>query len=237
MSEVITRNSSVDWGAIFAGAAIATAIGLIMSTFGLGIGLALNSPYEGEGASPALFALGAGLWILSTQLIAFWIGGYVCARLRARQREVEVNEHETDVRDGLHGVVVWGVGVLAAGLIGALVLGGATTAAETADRGGIVDSIATAADAEIDQAASRERLENPEAADETFVERRAEITRKTAVISTFVTAASLLVGVVAAFFAAGLGGEHRDRSITLKFFALRRPIRQPVVTPVQTPLP
>ena len=76
---------------------------------------------------------GAGLWILSTQLIAFWIGGYVCARLRARQREVEVNEHETDVRDGLHGVIVWGVGVLAAGLIGALVLGGATTAAETAE--------------------------------------------------------------------------------------------------------
>lgn len=233
MSEIISRDTRVDWPAILAGAVVATAIGVILSTFGIGLGLAVNSPYEGEGASPALFAFGAAVWLLATQVVAFWIGGYICARLRARQPDL--SEHEVDVRDGLHGIIVWGAGVLAAGLITALIIGGATTAAETADRGGLVESVATAADAEIDQAASRERVENPEAADETFTERRAEVARKLTVLSAFATAASLLVGAVAAFFAAGVGGQHRDRSTNVKFFILRRPMRN-AVNPTTTPV-
>ena len=229
MPEIISRDTRVDWAAILAGAVVATAIGLILTTFGLGLGLAVNSPYEGEGAGPSLFAIGAGVWLLLTQVLAFWCGGYICARLRPRQPEL--SEHEVDVRDGLHGIIVWGVGVLAAGLISTVVIGGATTAAETAGRGSLVESVATAADAELDQAASRERIDNPEAADETFTERRAEVARKLTVISTFVTAASLLVGAVAAFFAAGSGGDHRDKSANVRFFNLRRPIRGAVVTP------
>jgi hypothetical protein len=196
MPEIISRDTRVDWAAILAGAVVATAIGLILTTFGLGLGLAVNSPYEGEGAGPSLFAIGAGLWLLLTQVLAFWCGGYICARLRARQPEL--SEHEVDVRDGLHGLIVWGVGVLA-------------------------------------QAASRERIDNPDAADETFTERRAEVARKLAVISTFVTAASLLVGAVAAFFAAGTGGDHRDKAATVRFFNLRRPMRG-AVTPPRSPV-
>jgi len=229
MAEMITRDTRVDWAAILAGAVVATAIGVILATFGLGLGLAVNSPYEGEGSSPALFAIGAGIWLLLTQVVAFWCGGYICARLRPRQPEL--SEHEVDVRDGLHGIIVWGVGVLAAGLISTLIIGGATTAAETADRGGLVASVATAADAELDQAATRERADNPEAADESFTERRAEVARKLTVLSAFVTAASLLVGGVAAFFAAGIGGDHRDRGANVKFFVLRRPMRGAVATP------
>ncbi|MDP3491756.1 MAG: hypothetical protein Q8R82_01485 [Hyphomonadaceae bacterium] len=229
MPDIINRDTRVDWPAILAGAVVATAVGVILSTFGLGLGLAVNSPYEGEGLSPGMFAFGAGLWLLLTQVAAFWIGGYICARLRARQPEL--SEHEVDVRDGLHGIIMWGAGVLAAGLISALIIGGATTAAQTADRGGLVGSVATAAGAEIDQAASRERVDNPEAADETFTERRAEVARKVTVLSAFITAASLLVGAAAAFFAAGVGGQHRDRRTNVKFFALRRPIRSAVVPP------
>jgi len=229
MSEIITRDTRVDWAAILAGAVVATAMGVILTTFGLGLGLAVNSPYEGEGSSPALFAIGAGLWLLLTQVLAFWAGGYICARLRPRQPEL--SEHEVDVRDGLHGIIVWAVGILAAALISAVVLGGATTATETAGRGSLVESVATAADAELDQAASQERIDNPEAADETFTERRAEVARKLTVLSTFVTAASLLVGAVAAFFAAGSGGDHRDKAANVRFFVLRRPTRGAVVTP------
>jgi cytochrome bd-type quinol oxidase subunit 2 len=72
MSEIITRETRVDWAAIIAGAVVATAIGVILTTFGLGLGLAVNSTYEGEGSSPALFAIGAGLWLLLTQVAAFW---------------------------------------------------------------------------------------------------------------------------------------------------------------------
>lgn len=229
MTDIINRDVRVDWAAIIGGAVVATAIGLILATFGLGLGLAVNSPYEGEGISPGFFAFGAALWLLLTQVVAFWIGGYICARLRARQPEL--SEHEVDVRDGLHGIIVWGLGVLAAGLISSTIIGGATAAAESADRGGIIQSVSAAADAEADQAASRERADNPEARDETFAERQAEVTRKAAVLSAFATAASLLVGAVAAFFAAGVGGQHRDRSTHTKFFVLRRPIRGAVVSP------
>ncbi len=232
MPEIINRDTRVDWAAIFAGAVVATAIGVILSTFGLGLGLAVNSPYEGEGVSPGMFAFGAGLWLLATQVVAFWIGGYICARLRARQPEL--SEHEVDVRDGLHGIIVWGAGVLAAGLISALIIGGATTAAQTAESGGLVESVATAADAEIDQAATRELADNPEAAGETFTERRAEVARKLTILSAFMSATALLVGAAVAFFAAGVGGQHRDRSTTVKFFHLRRPLRG-AVTPPNTP--
>jgi hypothetical protein len=229
MGEVMGRDTQVDWAAIFAGAVVATAIGIILATFGLGLGLSVNSPYEGEGSMPALFVIGAGVWLLATQVLAFWVGGYICARLRARQPEL--SEHEVDVRDGLHGLIVWAVGVLAAALIASTVLGGATTAAESAAPGGVAGSLAAAADAEVDQAAARERIDNPQAADETFAERRAEVARKAGVISTFMTAAALLIGAVAAFFAAGAGGNHRDRSANVKFFTLRRPGR--ASTPVK----
>ena len=223
----------VDWGAVFAGAVVATAIGLILSAFGLGLGLVVNSPYEGEGVSPGAFAVGAGLWTLAIQLLAFSIGGYVCARLRAPQ--TGMSEHESDVRDSLHGVVVWGTGVIAAGVISFFLLSGVTAASENAEPGGVIASVTQAADAEVDQAASAEGAVNPEARDETMAERRAEIARKAGLISAFVTAASLLLGAVAAFFAAGVGGRHRDQNVQVKFFAIRRarvvPTGDPVVRP------
>jgi len=226
-------NWRIDWGAVFAGAVVATAIGLILSAFGLGLGLAVNSPYEGEGISPGAFAVGAGLWTLAIQLLAFSIGGYVCARMRAPQ--TGMSEHESDVRDSLHGVVVWGTGVVAAGVLSFFLLSGVTAASENAAPGGVIASATQAVDAEVDQAAAAEGVANPEARDETMAERRAEVARKAGLISAFVTASSLLLGAVAAFFAAGLGGRHRDQNVQVKFFAIRRtrvvPTGDPVVRP------
>ena len=230
MSDIIGRRSQVDWAAILAGAVLATAIGVILTGFGLGIGLAANSPYEGEGVSPGMFVFGAGLYTLAVQVLAFWVGGYVCARLRTPQ--ADVSEHEIDVRDSLHGVVVWATGVVAATVITFFVLSGVTSASENA-RGGVVSSITQSVSAEVDQAAATERATNPEARDETLAERRAEIARKAGVISSFITAASLLAGLVAAFFAALSGGHHRDKSVRLKFFTTRRVVT--VATP--TPMP
>ena len=216
--------SNVDWAAIIAGAVLATAIGIILSTFGVGLGLSVNSPYEGEGVSPALFAFGAGLWLIAIQVISFWIGGYVAARLRPHR---ENTEHETDVRDGLHGLLVWGVGVIAAAIISFVTIGGGAAAASNSNSS-LVASIAQATGAEVDQAAAREPRDNPTARDETTTEQRTELARKLTVLSAFVTAASLLVGAVAAFFAAGAGGHHRDRNLHVKFFTLRRARVQPI---------
>lgn len=233
MPNMINKDTGVDWPAIFAGAVVATAVGVILSTFGLGLGLAVNSPYEGEGVSPGMFAFGAGLWLLLTQVLAFWFGGYICARLRTRQPDA--SEHEVDVRDGLHGIIMWAAAVLAAGVISAFVIGGASTAAQSGERGELMESVARAADAEIDQAASQERADNSAAADETLTERRAEVARKVTVLSAFVSATALLVGAAVAFFAAGVGGDHRDRSTNLKFFVLRRPSPRGAVHPPGKP--
>ena len=100
MPEIVAVNSRVDWAAVFAGAVLTTAVALSLLAFGAGLGLSVTSPYEGEGLAPAFYAFAAGLWLLWIQLVAFTIGGYVTARLRARQPDA--TEHEVDVRDGLH---------------------------------------------------------------------------------------------------------------------------------------
>lgn len=221
MAEIVSPGPRIDWGAVFAGAVLTTAVALILITFGAGLGLGVTSPYEGEGVSPALYVIAAGLWLLWVQLVSFSIGGYVTARLRNRQ--LETGEHEIDIRDGMHGLLTWGVGVLAAALIAFIGLGGATAAVENADGPrSVVASVADAAAEEVDAAASREAVENPQARDESAEERRAEIARKLTVISAFITAASLLAGAVAAFYAAGFGGKHRDQNTQLKFFTIRR---------------
>jgi hypothetical protein len=230
MSDIAGRRSQVDWAAILAGAVLATAIGVILTGFGLGIGLAANSPYEGEGVSPGLFVFGAGLWTLAVQVLAFWVGGYVCARLRTRQ--TEVSDHEVDVRDSLHGVLVWATGIIAATIITFFVFSGLSSATDSARGGGVVASITQSVDSEVDQAAVAERAKNPEATDEALAERRAEVVRKAGVISSFITAASLLAGAVAAFFAALSGGHHRDKSVQVRFFTVRRAFS---VSPTSTP--
>jgi len=214
--------SRVDWAAVLAGAVLATATGLILMTFGAGLGLSVTSPYEGEGLAPPFYVLGAGLWVLWVQLVSFSIGGYVAARLRARHGDA-ASEHEVDVRDGLHGLLAWGTGVIAAAVIAFAGIGGATAAVENADApGGIVSRVARAASEEINQAAAGEAATNPKAADENADERQAEIARKLGVIAAFITAASLLAGAAAAFFAAGFGGKHRDQNTQLQFFVIRR---------------
>lgn len=225
MREATENNSRVDWAAILAGAVLATAVGLILLTFGAALGLSVTSPYEGEGLSPVLYVFAAGLWMLWVQLVSFYIGGYVAARLRARQPDL--SEHEVDVRDGLHGLLVWGTGVIAAATISLATVGGATAAAGAADaRGGVVASIAQAASEEVDQAAAREPQANANANDETMSERRAEIARKLTILAAFITGVSLLAGAAAAFFAAGSGGRHRDRGTHLKFFAQGLTVRE-----------
>jgi hypothetical protein len=213
--------SRVDWAAVLAGAVLATASGLILMTFGAGLGLSATSPYEGEGVAPALYVFAAGIWILWVQLVSFSIGGYVAARLRARHGDG--NEHESDVRDGLHGLLSWAAGVLAAFVITFAGIGGATAALDSADSSStsIVSRVADAASEEIDQAAAAEAVDNPQARGENADERQAEIARKLSIIAAFITAASLLAGAAASFYAAGIGGKHRDQNTFLKFFVLR----------------
>jgi len=109
----------VDWPAVFAGVALAAGISIVLFAFGTAIGFTMVSPYEGEGVSKAVYFTVLGLWTLWVVVSSFMAGGYIAGRLR--RRVGDATEHESDVRDGAHGLVVWGVGVVLASLL--LVLG------------------------------------------------------------------------------------------------------------------
>lgn len=215
---IVRTRGAVDWGAILAGATLATALGLVLLTFGASLGLSVTSPYEGEGMSPVAYAVAAGLYLLWVQLISFSLGGYVAARLRVRVGDT--NEHEVDVRDGLHGLLVWGAGVIAAAVIAFVGIGGISAAAD--NYVGPMASITDVATEQVAESAAAERNESAQAAAASEDERRAEVARKLTIISAFITAASLLAGAVAAFFFAGVGGRHRDENTVTTLFTLRK---------------
>lgn len=221
VSEAPIARSNVDWAAILAGAAVATAGGLILLGFGAALGLSLASPYDGEGLSPVAFAIAAGLYLLWVQVLSFFSGGYVAARLKARVPGL--SEHEADVRDGLHGVLVWAVGVIAAAFIAFATVGGAAATAKSAEGSdaAAVASVTRVVSEQVQESAAKEATADVTAANATNTERRAEVARKFSIISAFMSAAALLVGAAAAFAGAHSGGNHRDNSVVWQFFTSR----------------
>jgi len=101
--------SFVEWGAVFAGAVLAAALSFVLLTFGAAIGLSATSPWPNSGLSAKVVASIAVFWALAQQIGSIMIGGYVAGRMRSRWHE---SGHEAEFRDGLHGALVWAVGVL-----------------------------------------------------------------------------------------------------------------------------
>jgi hypothetical protein len=102
-------SSFVEWGAVLAGAVLAVAISFVLLTFGAAIGLSAASPWPNSGVSAKVIASVAVFWAMAQQIGAFMAGGYVAGRMRSRWHETG---HEADFRDGLHGGLVWAVGVV-----------------------------------------------------------------------------------------------------------------------------
>ena len=124
------QRSYVDWPAIFAGTVVASAISAVLLTFGAAIGLSLTSAYEGEGISLTAFAIAAALWVVWVQVSGFLAGGYLTGRVRRRHHDA--TEDESDIRDGIHGLAVWGVGVLVGAAIAYAGVAGIASSATTA---------------------------------------------------------------------------------------------------------
>jgi hypothetical protein len=250
------RGSYVDWAAIIAGTVFAVAISSLFLAFGSAIGLSMASPYEGEGFSAVAVLIAFALWLIWTQISAAAAGAYLSGRL-LRRRE-EITQHESEVRDGSHGLIVWALGTIVAALITAFTatsLVGGLTAMSVNDRAGyLADTLLRGeaatqpalAPAAVDQMrgetsrillagamqgdvadADRAQLVRlvsgatglPAADAEkrvsdfmTQAKATAERARKTTIIAAFITAASLLVSALAAFWAASLGGQHRDEA-------------------------
>ncbi|MBX3582686.1 MAG: hypothetical protein KF810_12390 [Rhizobiaceae bacterium] len=287
MSDVIVTSpiqtsddkSYVDWPAIFAGTVLSAAISLVLLTFGSAVGLSLTSAYEGTGISLTAFAIAAALWLVWVQVSGFIAGGYLTGRLR--RRNYDATEEESDVRDGAHGLAVWGMGVLigaviafsgatagiatatnaastvAAGaaaatagsadelegpgnmIVDRLLRGSTTAEAVPADQRAEVSRVLLAAVAEgtlapedrqylVDVVAARASISPEEASqrvDQLYAQAQdieaqaraaADRARQLGVLAAFITAASLLIGGVGAYFGAVLGGNHRDNRVVVE---------------------
>jgi hypothetical protein len=103
-----TKRSGVSWGAIFAGAAAAAALSLVLFLLGSGLGFSALSPYEENSAKA--FGITTILWITFTQLAASGLGGYIAGRLRVKWATVHTDE--VYFRDTAHGMLAWAVATL-----------------------------------------------------------------------------------------------------------------------------
>lgn len=189
--------SATDWSAILAGAVVSAGVASIFATFGVAVGLASISPYEGDkSAFAALLAL--ALWAVWTAVSSVMVGAYITGRMR--RRFIGVSADEVSVRDGIHGLAVWG-GAL---LLGAWLVGSGIDAA--------VDAAVQMPNEVI--AATTDTAVAPQVQATAPAPTKAELetARKYSVISAFVTAASLMLAAAGAYWAAGVGGRHRDEN-------------------------
>lgn len=267
----------VDWGAVIAGALVASAILTLMTAFGAAVGLSAVSPYSGTGLSAVAMGLAAALWVLWIGVSSFAAGGYIAGRMRRRIHDA--SEHESDVRDGAHGLIVWAIGslliaYLATASAAALTRAASSTAAAGAAvvLAGSEPSAASAFDpagfsarlwrtSQLDKAApesirqdaarimaggaasgsisgedkayltaevaARTGLNEQDAGkrvDETMAQisagaqkarQAAETARKAGVLAAFLAAAGLALSAAAAWWAACMGGKHRDEGVDL----------------------
>jgi len=102
--------SAVSWAAIFAGAAGAAALSLLLMILGTGLGFSAISPWSMEGISAATFGVAAIAWLSFTQLAASGMGGYLAGRLRTKWTDVHTDE--VYFRDTAHGFLTWAVASL-----------------------------------------------------------------------------------------------------------------------------
>ncbi len=118
---------AVAWAPALAGAVIAIATSLILLALGSGLGFAAASPWPGAAPSATTFAIGAGIWLIITQWLASFFGGFITGRLRTKW--TGIHTHEVVFRDTAHGLLAWAVATL---IVGAVALGSTVSAASSA---------------------------------------------------------------------------------------------------------
>jgi hypothetical protein len=98
------------WGAIIAGWLVATAIASLMYVAGLAIGFSAFDPYNSTVTAKGI-GMGTIAWVVLTWAVSLLLGGMFASWLVARQDQTV---------GALHGVTVWGLAVVASGLLFAM---------------------------------------------------------------------------------------------------------------------
>lgn len=106
------NKSYIEWGTVLAGAVVACAISAVLIQFGAAVGLTQITPElsADQNITPG-GVLGIGIWLLWVQLLASLTGGYLAGRMRM-PIDGDATAHESDMRDGVHGLLVWATSTL-----------------------------------------------------------------------------------------------------------------------------
>jgi hypothetical protein len=151
---VRVETSHIEWGPVFAGAVAAAALSFVLLSAAASLGLSLISAYPAQSYAKSSGTI-AALWSLIVVIGAFFLGGYIAGRLRSSWREGTADE--VAFRDGIHGLLVWSVGILFAALI-------AFVAALTASHAGAQVAAGAAGDGALAQATDTLLRTSPTAA-------------------------------------------------------------------------
>ncbi len=174
----------IQWSTIFAGAAAAIAIGFLLNIVGLGIGAAAFNPYELRGEHEAI-TIGAGLYMIFAQLVAFQIGAYIATR----------GSRFPDHFGGLlTGFMVWAFAVVVAIVLAAFTAG--ATASGDAIPSGVAETVGELSDAIDGQGAAASELAT------------AEDTAAALATIAWWTTGALLLGLAGAVAGGWLGAHH-----------------------------
>jgi hypothetical protein len=117
-TETVPVLTAIPWGSIIAGAIVAAAVSAVLLAFGSALGLSVASTSPTWRDTSAFLWIISGLFLVFVSLAAFGFGGYIAGRLRPRFVASEI-EGERLLRDGLSGLMTWGLAVLLAGFVAA----------------------------------------------------------------------------------------------------------------------
>ena len=123
------NRSYVDWPAIFAGAFIASGAMAVLTAFASGLGLSSISADNG-GEISSVWLIITGLFVVVSMVGSYMLGGYITGRMRRPAGQADRNE--LTVRDGLNGLVVWGIGTVVSAFLALGVLSGGAKAVGSA---------------------------------------------------------------------------------------------------------
>lgn len=119
----------LEWGPIILGTLAASAISIVLLTFGAALGLTIVSPYAYAGISAKGLAVLAATYAVLVHVGAFAAGGYLAGRMRSPWSGGDVVEQH--FRDGGHGFAVWALGVVVGATVMASGIGSLLSAAAT----------------------------------------------------------------------------------------------------------
>lgn len=101
--------SYIHWGPGIAGAIIAAATTFVLMSFASAVGLMVASPSPTWRDTSVWLAILSGFWIIVVAVGSFALGGYIAGRVRSTWR---AHPDEVEFRDGVHGLIAWGLGVM-----------------------------------------------------------------------------------------------------------------------------